>query len=513
MARRQSITKIYSAFTDGIVGIVSEIEVSLSPGIPTFEIIGLCDSSIRESRGRIKASLLSSGFSMPSGHIVISISPAYMHKSGSGFDLAIALGILAVSNQLSIPNNKRIYAEGELSLDGSIKETPSSALRLQSASSTDFDYIFVPKQEEASARCAGLTCYLVDSLKECSDVLVRQKNTPISLSLLPSTFAYEDETTLQDYSSLVGQNKALRAILIAACGWHNLLLVGSPGCGKTMAGKLISTILPSLSDSEIAEVFSIRNALGDSELDNKRPFRYIHQSITTTKLLGLSTKLKPGELSLANRGVLFADELCEYKSGVLDSLRQPLEDREIVLNKDGKKYFFPTDFIFVGATNPCKCGNFYESGNPKCSCSEADRQRYISKLSGPLLDRIDLFTTMHRVNSSQLDKASGENSKVLSKQMRQTVERTWEIQKKRATENGQTQALNGVIRSENLADVFRADKKTIEYCVELANSGNFSVRGYIRLLRVGRTIADIEGHTDLQKSDVAEAYVYRNRCI
>ena len=510
MSTKYSITTVFSSFMYGIVAIPVQIEVYLTPGINTFDILGLCDSSIMESRGRIRAALVASGYSFPHGHITISISPSYIKKAGTNFDLPIAIGILIASKQVRINCSKKLYAEGELSLDGQIKATPGGALRLSCAKKENYDFYYLPTDQKPSCKCASLSCSLNETLLDCIESMKR-KYCPIKYSL--DTVEEDDEN--YDVSIIKGQPKALRTLFISACGWHNVLLVGSPGCGKTMAGRLIKLLLPPLSNDEVCEIFALNNAISrtlesEDSISASRPFRYVIQDTTTSILIGSNSKLKPGEVVLANRGVLFADELCEYKKGVIDCLRQPMEDRLITFNKDGNEYKFPTNFIFVGSTNPCNCGNYYEKKS-KCTCTEAQRLRYEQKISGPFLDRIDLFCEMHRVDNDGLKQIAFTKTDGEIRFLKEKVAQCWLVQKERARQAGIEECLNGQMVEENLVEIFRADKRIIEYCADMSTLYSCSARGFLRLLKIGRTIADIEGHKDIEQSDIAEAFSYRNR--
>lgn len=508
MAARQSVVKIYSCFNEGMTGVVSEIEVSLTPGLPYFDVIGLCDSSIRESRGRIKAALISSGFNMPKGHITVGISPAYMHKSGSSFDLPISLGILFASNQLKFPEGKSIYAEGELSFEGMLKGTPGSTVRLKTQNN-NYDYSFIPTEEINSAKCSLFKGCTFKSLREVADVLINDTYKSTKFEITEDIVTEEDEL---DFSMLKGQSKAQRAMLIAASGRHNLLLLGSSGCGKSLAGKLISGILPPLSSKEIGDVYSVNEIAGNkSDLDNelvlsgKRPVRFIHPGVTKATLLG-NSKLEPGELVLANHGILFADEITEFKNDVIESLRIPLEEHIIIKQKDGKNYSFPASFIFIAAGNPCKCGNYFDDRH-KCICTEYERKRYLKRLSGPFLDRIDLFSEMRSIDASDMKASIYDSDQNLNSKYKECVLRAWEMQKKRYSDIG---VFNGTISEVN-AEVFRASKDVVQFASEISEKSGFSGRGFSRIIKVSRTIADIDGREDISSNDVLEAAIYRQR--
>ena len=292
MSTKYSITTVFSSFMYGIVAIPVQIEVYLTPGINTFDILGLCDSSIMESRGRIRAALVASGYSFPHGHITISISPSYIKKAGTNFDLPIAIGILIASKQVRINCSKKLYAEGELSLDGQIKATPGGALRLSCAKKENYDFYYLPSDQKPSCKCASLSCSLNETLLDCIESMKR-KYCPIKYSL--DTVEEDDEN--YDVSIIKGQPKALRTLFISACGWHNVLLVGSPGCGKTMAGRLIKLLLPPLSNDEVCEIFALNNAISrtlesEDSISASRPFRYVIHFHTNRRSCQLKKRKK-----------------------------------------------------------------------------------------------------------------------------------------------------------------------------------------------------------------------------
>lgn len=513
MTVKQTVSRIDTSFADGVIGVVSSVEVSITPGIPTFDVIGLCDSSIRESRGRISAAIRSSGFLMPRGHITVSISPAYVHKSGTSFDFSIALGILFASGQLHNNKYSRIYAAGELSLTGLVKETPGSVLRLTAIKNSNYDVVFIPNNELDSAACAGVGVTVAESLLDAVN-MIKSKNV-ISNQYKLSELVDSDEN-YTDFSALRGQSKASRAVLIAAAGFHNIILIGSPGSGKSMAGSIIAGLLPKLRTDELCDVYALRNAAGmSSSIDSKsyrRPFRYVHQSYGASKLFGSSVTLKPGELALANKGVLFMDELLEFPPSITDLLRQPMEEHCYRLVKNGVSYVFPSSFMLVGATNPCRCGLLLEPGN-KCKCGVAVRRSYSSRISGPFLDRIDIVSEMHLVNQGDLPSTMKIGLAKESPELREKISELWEVQRERNREVNAVGEHNSDVCCENLADLFRADKNVIDCACSIAGKSDLSVRSFQRLLRVGRTIADIAGRRDMNADDVSEAAIYKSRGI
>ncbi|MCR5527951.1 MAG: ATP-binding protein [Saccharofermentans sp.] len=504
MASRVRLAKVYTGYAEGLDGRIYEIETAITPGIPYFDVIGMCDSSIRESGGRIKAALITSGFDFPKGRITVSISPAYVKKTGSSFDLPIAICILLASGQLILEQGKKIYAEGELSLNGMVKGTPGASVRLNTEEV--YDYCLIP-EDETSSVMTDRAFMSVSHLRNITDPLIDVWYDPQTIS--PDIRLSEDPDDIPDLSEIKGQPKALRSVLIAASGWHNLLLLGSPGCGKSSCGKMISGIMPPMTLQEARHVMLINESIGtnNNKTIPKRPSFYIHPGITATRLTGSSAKLIPGEFSLADQGILFADELCEYKSDILDLMRIPLEEHKIRLVKDGISHEFPADFLFVGAGNPCRCGMLYET-DEVCTCTPAVRKRYLGKLSGPFLDRIDLFCEMRSIKGEDLKKITSKENKELNRIMRDQVKSAWQIQEERYKDLGIR--FNGRYDGAD-SEILRSDSKTIDYASDVAQKAGFSARGFCKLLRVGRTIADLDLRADMTIQDISEAAVYRRR--
>ncbi len=503
MASKPNVARLYSCFASGADSTVAMIEVSISPGIPTFSVIGLCDSSIKESQGRLISAFKSSGFNMPKGHITIGISPAYMRKTGSGFDLPMALGILFASGQLYLPPDSRIYAEGELTLGGEIKGTPGSCIRLKTVRDMIFDYKIIPAGEACSAGLAGFTGQGIARLTDLNDIFDGNQYKESGFEF--GTKSSDGEFI--DISMLKGQEKTKRALLISAAGFHNILLMGSPGCGKTMAGRILSGLLPKLNRDELADVYSMKELIeGEESVPcDDRPVRVVGPNITVGKLLGNAVTISPGEMALANHGILFADELPLFKTEVLDFLRKPLEERRVHLMKKGNLYSFDSDFIFLGTGNPCKCGMMFEPGN-KCKCSAPEIRRYLSKISGPFMERIDIFSEMRTISGNDMasiytDDACGESA-----EYRKIVERCWQIARERYGGN----CLNATFPEDDIRDSMRIPSGVIKYASEMSDKGYFSARGFTRILRVARTIADIREARDISEDDVAEAVQYRS---
>ena len=503
--------KVFSSFVEGIQATLSEIEVSVTPGLPTFDIIGLCDSSIKESEGRIRSAMISSGFAMPKGHITVGISPAYIKKTGTSFDLAIAAGILFASGQLLVPEGK-IYLEGELSLTGTIRSTPACVIRLCTIADAGFEFVIFPQDSVRSAECAGISGMTVTKLSDLRNIFCYGNYEPARFEMKEF---YVDDSRAIDLSELKGQQKAKRALIIAAAGCHTLLLLGSPGCGKTMAGNIISGILPDPDREEAAEIYAISELItGGQKTDViRRPYRYIDQNATAGSLTGNGRLLTPGELALANHGVLFADEITEFPRQTLELLRQPLENRSITVYGKGRKYKFPANYVFVAAGNPCKCGYAYEGR--KCRCTPSAKRKYLSRLSGPFLDRMDLICEMVSIDSDSKRAILTDSTEAdESSEAKKIVTGAWQMQNDRYKRFGKN-TFNSNVVSTGMADLLRVPSTVIKHLEVMSDKGLVSARGYLGILRVARTIADLDLRQDISIDDVNEAIMFRRmeECI
>ena len=513
MAVRQKVVRLSSCFVDGIIATMSEIEISLTPGIPTFDIIGLCDSSIRESRGRISAAIRSCGILMPKGHITVNITPAYMHKSGSGFDLPIAIGILFIAGCIPYSEDIKVYAQGELSLNGEIKGTPGAILKLTEAVKDQADVVFIPEQESYAAACTGISCMpvkrLMDIINIMGDYDYCGSVIPMDRTTVKTDFSFE-----HGLADLKGQPKASEALVIACSGMHSILMLGSPGCGKSFVSDIISSLLPPPDNAEYRHQLALLELTGGAEdktQEVSRPLRHIYPGVTLSKLYGKKGSMIPGELALADGGVLFADEICDFGPGIIDELKVPLEQHVVRVVKDGKTVTVPASFLFVAVGNPCRCGNFYE-GFSKCRCTPAARKKYLARLSGGFIDRIDLFTEMRSITDSDMKMITGgrtEADAAIEADAKRRIGLTWNMQSARFNwEEGIPKVFNGTCQTVN-ADLFRFTDDTAQFACEAAGRSGMSGRGYLKLIRVARTIADMEGSEVMTETHVRKALIYR----
>ncbi len=500
--------KIHSGTIRGIEMLPVEIEVDVSPGLPSLDMVGLLSSEVREARERVRTAVKNMGETIPPKRITINLSPAGVRKDGSGFDLPIGIGILTAIGVVSpVYDMNRTVVVGELSLDGRLRGIRGALAIAASAKEKGYERIILPGENAGEAAVVeGIDVIAADSLRDCADILNGLKKVKPEkniVNLPPEDL--QDAGQKEDFSDVNGQEVLKRAAVIAAAGRHNVLFIGPPGSGKTMVASRIATILPAPDLGECIEITKIHSIAGELKGESfitKRPFRSPHHTITARAMAGGGLNVRPGEITLAHRGVLFLDEMAEYKREALEVLRQPMESKRLVITRTSGVYEFPADFMLVAAANPCRCG--YYPDRSRCRCTEREVNNYIGRISGPLLSRIDIMISSPVMNVGELQKKVIRET---SLDLRKKVEAVRLIQSERY--KGTDISFNSDLSPGDIKKYCYLGEEQKKFLRDVLQVISVSTRTYYKIIKVSRTIADLEGAVNIEKRHLAEAAGYR----
>lgn len=506
------LSRTISVANIGLKSVKVEVEVNLaSKSFPAFSIVGLPNKAVEEAKERVRTALINSNIEFPQKRITVNLAPADLPKQGSCYDLPIAVGILSLVLDLPIPSKSIFY--GELSLDGSLRHTKGVFLTAIWAAQNQIKNLFVPKLSANEAAVVdGIKSFPVKNLTQLVSHFLPDKPKIKPLKHIDVKKEVSQTEAEFDFAEILGQEQAKRAMEIAAAGGHNVFMSGPPGAGKTMLSRALPGILPPLTKPESLEVTQIYSSAGQippgGSLIRRRPFRAVHHTASRVGIIGGGSYPQPGEISLAHRGVLFLDELAEFPRSVLESLRQPLEDGVVTISRAAGRYTFPAQFILAAAANPCPCG-FLTHPKKACKCSTYQVEKYQRRLSGPLMDRIDLHVKVPAVEVEKLSVDPGLRSNLkTSSQIRQGVVQARKIQTKRFS--GLKIHTNAEMKNRHLKKFCQLNPQTETLLKQAINQFQLSARAYFRLVRVARTIADLKGESNIKTSHLAEALQYRS---
>lgn len=513
-----SFARVYSAQVSLLSGAIVSVEVDLSRGLHSFSVVGLPDKAVDESKDRVSSAIKNSGYKSPKAQnqkITVSLSPADLKKEGPYFDLAIALAYMLSAEEIKFDPAGKIFL-GELSLDGTLRRIRGTLPLAQEAKKRGFLEIYLPiENAPEAALVSGIKVFGAKSLNEVIEHLDEAKKKDVKPGKkIPATPKTEINLTREkkeaDFADVRGQEGAKRGLEIAAAGGHNIAMSGPPGTGKTMLARAFSGLLDDLSHDEILEITGIHSVAGTTEgqLVCFPPFRAPHHTSSYVSIIGGGTYPKPGEVTLAHRGVLFLDEFPEFEKRVIESLRQPLEDNIVSISRARGSATFPSNFILIAAMNPCPCGNL---GNKQkeCVCKPSDLDRYQRKLSGPIMDRIDIWVSVGNIDYKKLGDEGGEGER--SENIRARVKSAREVQKKRFEKLGKKIRVNSEMGVKDLNTLAKLPKDVRDLLDDSAARLALSARAYHRVIKIARTIADLEGSTDIKANHILEAIQYRPR--
>ena len=502
------VTKSITAAAIGINSCKIEVEADVTNSLPAMSIVGLPDNAVNEAKERVRSAIKNSGFTFPTGKVIVNLAPADIRKEGTNFDLPIAICILKEEG-IAIPDNTNTAFIGELSLDGSLRKINGVISLVSGLKEAGITTVFVPYENaKEAALVQGIKIF---GAKHLCDIVSHYTENPLQdtkVDINNYLMKHSNEEFVFDFKDVKGQSKAKKALEIAAAGGHNLLMTGSPGSGKTLMAKCLPSILPPLELQEALEltkIYSICGLLNPEEpLMIKRPYRAVHHTASPNGIIGGGTNPKPGEITLAHRGVLFLDEMAEFPRQVLEVLRQPLEDGEIVISRAKISIKYPAKFMLIGAMNPCPCG-FLGDREKECTCTDYQIQKYRARLSGPLLDRIDLIVNVPRLTSEELI-----NTKIEAEPSSKIRERVIMARKTQAERyKGESILTNSELNPKQIKKYCFLDKESTDFMRQAAQKYNLSGRKFNRVLKIARTIADLEAKNNIELKHLMSALQYK----